>query len=75
MDRMDDVLKLLNNLIHSTIDEMVKINKTCLSNIKICLQNAQENIEFSQLETKLQKEELQHRKNNSILNIEIDSNQ
>ena len=54
MDRIDDVLKLLNNLILSTVDEMVKINKTSLSNIKICLQNAQENIEFLQLETKLQ---------------------
>ena len=53
MDRIDDVLKLLNNLILSTVDEMVKINKTSLSNIKICLQNAHENIEFLQLETKL----------------------
>lgn len=40
MDRMEDVLKLQNNLIHSTADEMVKINKTSLSNIKMRLQNA-----------------------------------
>lgn len=51
MDRIDDVLKLLNSLILSIVDEMVKINKTSLSNIKICLQNAHENIEFLQLET------------------------
>ena len=59
MTRLDNALELLNTLIHSTVDEMVKINKTSLSNIKICLQNAHENIEFLQLETKLQQEELQ----------------
>lgn len=66
MDQMDDVLKLLYNLIHSIVDEMVKINKTSLSNIKICLQNVHENIEFFKLETKLQKEELQHRKHHVV---------
>ena len=65
MDRIDDVLKLLSNLILSTVDEMVKINKTSLFNIKICLQNAQENIEFLQLETKLQQEELKQRSHHS----------
>ena len=65
MDRIDDVLKLLNNLILYIVDEMVKINKTSLSDIKICLQNAHENIEFLQLETKLQHEELQQRSHHS----------
>ena len=77
MDRIDDVLKLLNNLILSTVDEMVKINKTSLSNIKICLQNAHENIEFLQLETKLQQEELKQRSHHSepvfVQKIETDS--
>jgi len=54
MIRLDNALELLNTLIRSTVDEMVKINKTSLSNIKMCLQNAQENIEFLQLESKLQ---------------------
>lgn len=67
MDQMDDVLKILNNLIHSTVDEMVKINKTSLSNIKMCLQNAQEKIEFLQLESQLQQAELQQRSHHSEL--------
>ena len=53
MTRLDNALELLNAMIHSTVDEMVKINKTSLFNIKIYLQNARENIEFLQLETKL----------------------
>ena len=79
MERIDDVLELLNNLMLSTIDEMVKINKTSLSNIKICLQNAHENIEFLQLETKLQQEELQqwshHSEPVSVQKIVKDSHQ
>ena len=74
MDRIDDVLKLLNNLMLSTVDE---INKTSLSNIKICLQNAHENIEFLQLETKLQQEELKQKSHHSehvfVQKIETDS--
>ena len=40
MTILDNALELLNTLIHSSVDEMVKINKTSLFNIKICLQNA-----------------------------------
>ena len=58
MDRMDDVLELLNTLIHSSIDGMVKVSKDYLSNIQTCLQNAREKIEFLQLESQLQQEEL-----------------
>ena len=77
MTRLDNALELLNTLIHSTVDEMVKINKTYLFNIKVCLQNAQENIEFLQLETKLQQEESQqwshHSEPISVQKIETDS--
>ena len=59
MARLEDALKLLNILIHSTIDEMVKVNKETLFDIQTSLQTAHENIEFLQLETKLQQEELQ----------------
>ena len=56
---MDDVLELLNTLIHSSIDGMVKVSKDSLSNIQTCLQNAREKIDFLQLESQLQQEELQ----------------
>lgn len=46
MALIGDVLGLLNTLIHSTIDEMVNITKDNLFDIKICLQNAQDKIEF-----------------------------
>ena len=60
MDRIDVTLELLNILIHSTINGMVKIRSDTLSDIKICLQNAQDKIEFLQLESQLQQEELQN---------------
>jgi len=59
MDRIDVTLELLNILIHSTVNGMVKIRSDTLSDIKICLQNAQDKIEFLQLESQLQQEELQ----------------
>ena len=39
------LLKLLNILIHSTIDGMVRVNKEIIFHIKTYLQNAQEKIE------------------------------
>src|ERR1700733_5967802 len=58
MARLEDALKLLNILIYSTVDELVKVNKEILFDIQTSLQTAHENIEFLQLETKLQQEEL-----------------
>ena len=79
MDQIDDSLKLLNTLMHSTIDEMVEISKSTLMDIKICLQNAHEKIEFLQLESQLQQEELKQKSHHSepvsIQNIEKDSHQ
>jgi len=51
MAKIDDALELLNNLIHSTVHDMVKISKNGLSNIQTCLQNAQDKIKFLQLES------------------------
>ena len=59
MALIGDVLGLLNALIHSTIDEMVKITMDNIFDIKICLQNGRDNIEFSHLESQLQQLELQ----------------
>ena len=53
------------------------IDKAIVANIQICLKNVQENIEFLQLETKLQQEELQqwshHSEPVSVQNNEADS--
>ena len=67
MAKINDVLDLLNNLIHSTIHDMVKMSKNALFNIKTCLQDAQDKIEFLQLESQLQQHELQKKSHHSEL--------
>lgn len=59
MTKFDDTLELLNKLIHSTVHDMLKISKASLFDINTCLQNAQEKVEFLQLESQLQQVELQ----------------
>ena len=76
MDRMGIVLELLNTLIHSTMDNTIMIDKAIVANIQICLKNVQENIEFLQLESQLQQEELKQRSHSepvSVQKIETDS--
>ena len=58
---VDGVLELLSNLIHSTVDNTIMIDKVILGNIQTCLQNAQEQNDFLQLESQLQQEELKQR--------------
>lgn len=58
MDRIGDVLGLLNTIIHFTIDGMVNIKKENLFDIQTCLRNAHEKIEFLQLESQFQQDEL-----------------
>jgi len=62
----------------------VKINKASLVDIKFCLQYAQENIEFLQLESQLQRDDLQQCShhlqlvfglNNPMFEFETDSHQ
>jgi len=51
MARTNDTLELLNILIHSIVDGMVKIRLDKIFDIKICLQNAHEKIDFLQLKS------------------------
>ena len=79
MARISEVLEFMKTIIQSTIDDTLQISKGYLSEIQTCLQNAQENIEFLQLETKLQQEELQqwshHSEHVSVQNIETATHQ
>ena len=59
MAQIDPLLELLRTLILSTCGETIKISRDTLSNIKVCLQYEQEKIDVLQLETQLQKGEIQ----------------
>ena len=61
MAKINEALKFLNNLIHSNVDDMIKMSKDALCNIQSCLQDAQEKIEFLQLQSQLQQDELQQK--------------
>ena len=56
---------LLNDLIHSNVDDVIKMSKDALCRIQSCLQDAHEKIEFLQLESQLQQEELQQKSHHS----------
>ena len=60
-----------------TVEDMVKVNKGTLFDIQNYLQNAQKNIDFLQLESQLQRAELQqwshHFEHVSIQNNETNS--
>ena len=77
MAKINEALELLNDLIHSNVDDMIKMSKDVLCNIQNCLLDAQEKIEFLQLESQLQQDELQqkihHSEPVSIQKIEKDS--
>ena len=79
MAKINEALELLNNLIHSNVDDMIKMSKDALCNIQSCLQDAHEKIEFLQLESQLQQDELQQKSHHSepvsVQNIEKDSHQ
>ena len=79
MAKINEALELLKNLIHSNVDDMIKMSKNALCNIQNCLQDAQEKIEFLQLETQLQQDEIQKKSHHSELvsvqKIEKDSHQ
>ena len=65
MDKINEALELLNSLIHSNVDDVIKMSKNALCNIQICLLDAQEKIEFLQLESQLQQDELQQKSHHS----------
>jgi len=58
MARISEVLEFMKTLIQSTVDDTLQISIGSLSEIHTCLQNAQEKIDFLQLESQLQQEEL-----------------
>ncbi len=58
MARINEVLEFLKTLILSTNHDTLKVSKVSLTDIQVCLQNAQEKIDFLQLESQLQQEEL-----------------
>jgi len=70
---IDEILELLDNLILSTIDNTVKISKDFLTDIHSCLQDVHEKIDFLQLESQFQQEELKQRSHSEpvfVQNIE-----
>jgi len=79
MAKINEALELLSNLIHSNVDDVIKMSKDALCNIQSCLQDAHEKIEFLQFESQLQQEELQQKSHHSelvsIQKIVKDSNQ
>ena len=79
MAKINDALELLHSLIHSTVHDMVKMSKNAFFNIQTCLQDAQDKIEFLQLESQLQQDELQQKSHHyepiSIQKIERESHQ
>lgn len=52
--KIGEVLEFLKTMIHLSGRGIVRINKASLVDIRTCLHNVQENIEFLHLETKLQ---------------------
>ena len=59
MATITEVLEFMKTLIQSIVDDTFQISKGSLSEIQTCLQYAQEQIEFLQLESQLQQKELQ----------------
>ena len=51
MARINEVLEFLKTLILSTTHDTLKVSKVSLTDIQVCLQNAQEKIDFLQLES------------------------
>ena len=79
MARISEVLEFMKTLIQSTVDDTLKISKGSLSEIRTCLQYAQEKIDFLQLESQLQQEELHQNRHHSepvfVQNIETTTHQ
>lgn len=67
MAKLDEALELLNTMILSIVDGMVKVNKATISDFWTCLQNAQDKIECLQLKSQLQQDELQQKSHHSEL--------
>ena len=58
MARSNEVLEFLKTMILFTTHDTLKVRKVSLTDMQVCLQHAQEKIDFLQLESQLQQEEL-----------------
>lgn len=74
MEKNIQFLQVLYNLIISTSEDMVKINKATLFDIKMHSHQAHETIEFLQLESQLQQDELQQMSDASFNHTYEDKN-
>ena len=59
MTKLNDLVELLRNLMLSTVHNDVQVSKDMLCDIQSCLQNAKSTINFLELESQLQRDELQ----------------
>ena len=79
MPQITEILEFLKTLIYSSNHETFQVSKGSLSEIQTCLQYGQEKIDFLQLETQLQQEELKQRSHHfehvSVQNNEADTHQ
>ena len=79
MATITEILQFLKTLIHSSNHDTLKVSKVSLTDIQTCLQNAQEKIDFLQLESQLQQEELHQNRHHSepvfVQNIETTTHQ
>lgn len=69
MARINDLIELLNTLLLSSIDNIVMVDKSTLTHIQNHVQESQDTIEFLQLESQFQHDELQQKYQHSELVI------
>ena len=67
MARINDLVELLNTLLLSIIDNTIMVDKNNLTHIRNCIQDSQDTLEFLQLESQLQRDELQQKNQHSKL--------
>jgi hypothetical protein len=61
MDQVEELLELLNTLIFSYVDNIFTFDIATLTDVRTCLQDSLDKIEFLQLESQLQQEEIQQK--------------
>jgi len=74
MAQITEVLEFLKTLMHSTDHDTVKSSKNTLCDIKTYLQYTQVKVEFLELESQLQQEELKQRSHHSEL-VSVQNNE
>lgn len=67
MAQINDLVELLNSLLIFVVNNTVMVDKTTLTHILNCVQDSQVTLEFLQLESQLQRDELQQKNQHSKL--------